>query len=105
LVAGPDRGISHSRSHGSPQLPQQQHPGGTPGTIPGVFLFVTAKFNFGLLIAVMGRFGFVGYVGLVGGLSVALLCPVIAKQLQNRFYYRLSNVIIKTTHNRVAGGF
>ncbi len=51
-------------------------------------------------VPMMGRFGFVGYVGLVGGLCVAMLCPIIAKQLQNQFYYRLTSLIIKTSLNK-----
>ena len=30
----------------------------------------------------MGRFGFLGYVGLVAGLLIASLCPVLARHLQ-----------------------
>ncbi len=55
-------------------------------------------------VPMMGQFGFVGYVGLVGGLCMAVLCPFIAKQLQNQFYCRLSTVIKTSSNNSLAAG-
>lgn len=35
-----------------------------------------------LEVRMMGKFGFVGYVGLVAGLGISLLCPFFARYLQ-----------------------
>lgn len=35
-------------------------------------------------VRMMGPFGFVGYVGLFGGLAIATLCPVLAHRIQRQ---------------------
>lgn len=35
-------------------------------------------------VNMMGRFSFVGYVGLAGGIAIATLCPIIASRLQTQ---------------------
>ncbi|MDO9178040.1 MAG: hypothetical protein Q7U16_06905 [Agitococcus sp.] len=35
-----------------------------------------------LEVRMMGKFGFVGYVGLVAGLGISLLCPLLARYIQ-----------------------
>lgn len=42
-------------------------------------------------VKMMGEFGFVGYLGLIGSLIVSLSCPVIARQLQKQFYQSISS--------------
>ena len=56
------------------------------------FAFLLLAIGSWVEVPMMGRFGFVGYIGLFGGLMVSIMCPIMARQLQDQFFQRISTV-------------
>ncbi len=56
------------------------------------FAFLLLAIGSLLEVPMMGRFSIVGYIGFLGGLFTAILCPILGRQLQRQLHIRLSSI-------------